>query len=147
MFHLVRIAALAIATSFALPAAAERSTAAGDWVIHYNAIATEDLHPSVADNYGITRSPTRGLITVTVMRPIMGTTGEPHTARVTGTASNLAGQTRDLNLREVQEGKAIYYLDTFRIRDEETLDFELEVRPDGSGETHSVSFRQQFFVD
>ncbi|MGM0412998.1 MAG: DUF4426 domain-containing protein [Pseudomonadota bacterium] len=147
MRNLVRTAVLVAAASFALPAAAERSETVGDWVIHYNAIATEDLHPSVADNYGITRSPNRGLVTVTVMKKVMGTAGEPHTARVSGTASNLAGQTRDLELREVQEGKAIYYLDTFRIRDEETLDFELDVRPDGSDSEHTVEFRKQFFVD
>ena len=147
MRNLVRTTALAIAASFALPAAAERSETVGDWVVHYNAIATEDLHPGVADNYGITRSETRGLVTVTVMRQVMGNPAEPTTARVTGTASNLAGQTRDLDLREVREGSAIYYLDTFRIRDEETLDFELKVRPDGSGESHTVGFRQQFFVD
>ena len=147
MFHLVRIAALALAASLALPAAAERSKEVGDWVIHYNAIATEDLHPSVADSYGITRSPNRGLVMVTVLRQVMGAPGEPHSARVSGTASNLTGQTRDLELGEVREGNAIYYLDTFRIRDEETLDFDLEIRPDGSNQTHEIAFRQQFFVD
>ncbi|MFP4607621.1 MAG: DUF4426 domain-containing protein [Thiohalospira sp.] len=147
MFHLVRIATLALATSLALPAAAERSKEVGDWVIHYNAVATEDLDPSVADNYGITRSPNRGLVTVTVLRQDMGNPGKPHTARVKGTSANLSGQTRDLDLREVKEDKAIYYLDTFRIRDEETLEFELEVRPDGGDQTHEVSFRQEFFVD
>ena len=36
-----------------LPASAERSVSFGDYTIHYNALPTEVLEPSVARAYGI----------------------------------------------------------------------------------------------
>lgn len=77
----------------------------------------------------------------------MGSGVEPVVSRVEGSATNLTGQQKVLSMREIREGTAIYYIDTFRVNNEETLDFDLAVTPKDSDATYSVRFRQQFFVD
>ena len=143
---------LLIATAvliLALPvtASAERSQDFGDFVVHFNAISTRFLPPSVASNYGIRRSPREGLLNIAVLKKVMGSGVEPVVARVEGTATNLTAQQSTLSMREIREGTAIYYIDTFRVNNEETLNFDLQVTPQDSEETFEVRFRQQFFVD
>ena len=131
------------------PAAAnaERSQDFGEHVVHFNAISTHFLAPEVAGNYSIRRSPSQALINVAVLKKGMGTAGQPVVARVTGTATNLAGQQTKLTMREIREGGAIYYIDTFRVNNGETLNFELDVKPAEVEQSLSVVFRQQFFTE
>ena len=143
---LIALTALLI---LALPvtAAAERSQDFGEFVVHFNAISTRFLAPEVANKYGIRRSPREGLLNIAVLRKVMGSGVEPVVSRVEGSATNLTGQQLTLSMREVREGTAIYYIDTFRVNNEETLRFDLTVTPKDSDETYNVRFRQQFFVD
>ena len=68
--------------------------------------------------------------------------------RVVASATNLTGQRREIELREINDQGAIYYIGTFRIHNEETLNFAIEVSPEGhSGAPYEFAFRQQFFVD
>jgi hypothetical protein len=135
-----------LATAFAAHAAGERSQTFGDHVVHYNAFGSDTLTAEVARTYGITRSSSRGLLNIVVLKKVMGTTGEPVTATVSGSASNLSGQSRELTFRMVKEGNAIYYLSDFHISDKETLNFTLKVRPAGSNRSHTVKFTPQFFT-
>lgn len=125
---------------------AEQSKAFGDYVIHYNALATGELSPAIAQNYGITRSKNRALLNVTVLKKMLGTTGQPVTATVKATAVNMSRQLQTLDVREVHEGNAIYYLAEIDINDQETLDINIDVTPAGHGQTAHIEFRQQFFT-
>lgn len=126
---------------------AERSQDFGVYVVHFNAINTSMLAPAVAGNYGIRRSPSRALINVAVLKKVMGTTGQPVVASVTGTTSNLTGQQTKLTMREIREGSAVYYIDTFRVNNGETLSFKLNVKPAEEDQSLSVVFSQQFFTE
>jgi hypothetical protein len=117
----------------------------GDFVVHYNALNTDFLSPSVARSYGITRSRNRALINISVLKKTLGVGGEPQLAQVTGKAINLRGQTRSLEFRELRDDSAIYYIAELGIDDGETLDFSIQAVPH-SGEPLSVRFRQQFFT-
>ena len=132
-----------------LPASAlaEQSVSFGDYVVHYNAFNSSILAPEMARTYGINRSKFRGLMNVSVLKKVMGTTGQPVSATVSGTAANLSKQLRELSFREVHDRTAIYYMADFTVTDGETLDFMLEVTPAGSGKTQTISFRQQFFTE
>ena len=141
------ITTLLVMLAFPIMAKAERSQDFGEFVVHYNALSTRFLPPQVASKYGIKRSPREGLLNIAVLRKVMGSGVEPVVSRVEGTARNLTGQEYQLSMREIREGTAIYYIDTFRVNNEETLNFELSVTPKGSEEAYSVVFRQQFFVD
>jgi hypothetical protein len=133
----------------ALPliASAERSQDFGEYVVHFNALGTRLLPPEVTSAYDIQRSPYRGLLNIAVLKRLMGTTGEAVVARVSGTITNLTGQQTEVNAREIREATAIYYIDTFRISNEETLEFDLSILPQGAEKPFQVRFTQQFFTD
>jgi hypothetical protein len=142
--HAIALLALAL-----VPAAvqAENATSVGDYVVHHNAFTTSTLRPEVARAYDVPRSKNRGMVVITVLKRVMGTTAEPVAATIRGDAYNLSRQNRGVQFREVNEGNAIYYLATFRVDNEETLDFNLEVQPQGRDRPIHVEFRQQFFTD
>ena len=129
----------------ALSARAENSQDFGDYVVHFNALTTDLLPPKVAAEYKIKRSGNHAMLNVVVLRKVLGTSGQPVTATVTGMASNLTGQQRTLELREIREPNAIYYIADFGIDNEDTLTFNLSVKPEGETDSYKVQFRQQFF--
>ncbi len=125
-------------------ASAENSQDFGDYVVHFNALNTNYLSPAITREYGLKRSKNRGMLNIAVLRKVMGTTGTPLTAEIHASATNLTGQKRDIALREVREGTAIYYIGDFPISNEETLRFKLHVKPEGSGGANEVKFTHQF---
>lgn len=128
-------------------AQAEQFQDFGDYVVHFNALPTGFLDPAVAKNYGIIRSKNRAMLNVTVLKKVMGNAGTPVRATVTASAKNLSDQVKDIKVREVREGAAIYYIGEVRIADAETLEFTVDVTPDGESAPRVVKFRQQFFTD
>ena len=64
------VISLLLAFTFLLPhsAAAENSMDFGEYVVHYNALATDFLPPQVARKYRITRSRNRGMVNITVLK-------------------------------------------------------------------------------
>lgn len=125
---------------------AENSQDFGDYVVHFNALNTTHLPPAVTREYGIKRSKNRGMINIAVLNKIMGTTGKPVAAEVGAVATNLTGQKRDIELQEIREDTAIYYIGTFPITHEETLRFKVDVKPQGQKEAFQVNFKQEFFT-
>jgi hypothetical protein len=127
-------------------ALAENSQDVGDYVIHYNALATDMLPPAVARDYHITRSQNRGMVNITILKKVLGTPGQPVHARVDASAKNLAGQYRDIRMREIREGNAIYYIGEFGVANEETMNFKVQVRPQGERDFYEVEFSQDFYT-
>jgi hypothetical protein len=130
-----------------LPAWAENSTAIPGYTIHHNAIPSATLDPSIARQYGIQRSKYRGMLNVSVIKTVEGTTGISSPAVVLAKATNIRGQLIAIPMRQVEEGEAIYYIGEFRIADQETLNFDLQVQPRGESRFYKAKLSQQFFVD
>jgi hypothetical protein len=125
---------------------AENSKDFGQYVVHFNALATDQLPARVAREYRITRSKNRGMINITVLRKVLGSPGQPVHAFTDVSATNLAGQYRRIPVREVREGNAIYYIGEFGITHEETVRFDVRVRPQGTPDTLQVKFSQDFYT-
>ncbi|WP_455198657.1 DUF4426 domain-containing protein [Kaarinaea lacus] len=125
---------------------AENSQTFGDYTVHYNAFNSDVLQPSMAEAYGIVRSKNRGMLTVSIIKKEPGSRGKPVRAAVTASASNLTGQFRKFNIREIDEGSSVYYMSVFHVAHEEMLDFVLQILPEGDTQTHTVKFRQQFYT-
>ncbi len=125
---------------------AENSQDFGDYVIHYNALATDMLPPAVARDYHITRSQNRGMLNITILKKVLGSPGQPVHARVEASAKNLAGQDRSIRMREIREGNAIYYIGEFGVANEETLKFSVRARPQGERDFYTVEFSQDFYT-
>jgi copper chaperone CopZ len=136
---------LLLITSYS--AQAENSIDFGDYVVHYNAFTADTLSPQIAKAYDITRSKSRGVVNIAVLKKVPGTTGQSVTAKVAASAVNLTGQLKSFDLREIREDGAIYYIGEFRVTNQETLDFKVRLQPKGSGKGLTARFRQQFFTN
>ena len=129
-----------------LSAIAENSTRTGGYTIHHNAITTDSLPVQVATAYGIQRSTTRALLNISVVREQPGTIGAPVRAQIRAVAKTLFGQIRPIDMREIVEDKAIYYIADFPVAHREILRFEFEVLPAGGRYPLRASMRQEFFT-
>lgn len=143
----ILLAAAAFALVAAQPAGADNSTAVGGYVIHHNAITTDNLSQQVANAYNIRRSRERAMLNVSVIRGEPGKVGQPVAAQVKATARNLIGQQREIAMREIREGTAIYYIGDFPVAHKEKLDFFLEVTPAGENTALRAQLQQQFYTD
>lgn len=121
-----------------------QSVSSGDITVHYSAVPTTMLSADVARQYGITRSAQRVLVNIAVRKGQPGADAAVP-SQVTVTVTNLNGQRQSLQMREVKEGEAVYYLGETRVSGHETLDFEAEVRIAGRAEPIRAVFRQEFF--
>ncbi len=129
------------------PLWAEQSKTFSDYVVHYNAFSTDMLQPAIAKQYGIKRSKNRALFNISVQKKIMGTTGQPVAATITGHATNLNGQTKTMQAQKIVEDTAIYYIGEFSISHREVLDFDFLITPTGEKNPFHLKFRQQFFTE
>ena len=145
--HIILSWVLGTALLLPLASTAENSKDFGQYVVHFNALATDVLPPQVAREYRITRSQNRGMINITVLKKVLGSPGQPVHARVTASAQNLAGQYREIRMREIREGNAIYYLGEFRVANEETLRVNVRARPQGIPDYLEVQFSQDFYTE
>ena len=145
--RLLGTAAFCLSCLITGPVLAERSDSFGDYQIHYNALTTDLIEPSVARAYNIIRSKNRALVNVAVLRRVMGTPLQPVRATVTVEAVNLNAQLRTIDIRELNDGGAIYYIGEIPVGHNETLNFKLEVTPEGESTTHTTNFKQEFYTE
>jgi len=139
-----RLLAALCLCSVAAVAHAEISQKFGPLEIHYNALTTDELSPEVARAYKIERSKTRGLVTMSVlMRNKLGVM-KPVPAKISLYATNLNQQLANVEMREINEGTAIYYLGEFRVTPPDTLKFTATVEVAGEPKREMV-FNQKFF--
>jgi sulfite reductase beta subunit-like hemoprotein len=127
-----------------LAAAAEQAIRFGDIEIHYSAMLTADLQPEVARTYGIERRKSRGIATLAVLRKDAAGVARPIKASVYVSAVNAVGRVAPVAIREIQENAAVYYIGTFRVAEEETLIFKVQIIPDGA-EARNFEFKKTFF--
>lgn len=126
---------------------AENSLNFGDYVVHFNAFRSDTITPEIAKAYQLTRRNNRMIVNITVQKRAEGEQTIPTKAKVTGFASNLTGQVKNLEFKEIFDGDAIYYLAQAQVSHQETLKFEIKVVPEGADITGNVKFTQQFFTD
>ena len=69
----------------------------------------------------------------------------PVEAQVDVDAYNLNGQLKDLEVRRVSEGEAIYYIGEATISGTEILVFDIKVTPQGEQSPLEVKFKREFF--
>jgi len=116
----------------------------GEYVIHYNAFASDFLSPEIAKLYGITRSRNIALLNVTVLREDQHGNQAPADILVEASAVNLVNQLKSIQLRKIQDAGAIYHMGEFGVSDREALSFSILLR-DQNKEITTIEFRQQFF--
>ena len=116
----------------------------GDHVVHFSAQTTDQLPPEVARLYSIVRSKNRAMLNVSVLQE---TGNKAVTAVVTVKTVNLTGQLKNVTMRKITEGEAIYYIGEVAVANRETLIFDISVLPYGVEKPADVRFKRQFFND
>ena len=136
------------AVSHVLDAEAQQSQDFGEYVVHYNALNTNLIPPPVAQSYNIKRSPNRALLNITILKKMMDTPGTPVKAGVSASGTNLTGQRRDIEIRQINDPEgAIYYIGELPVHNMETYNFVINVSVQGEDEPMVVKFRQQFYTE
>ena len=146
-FLRITLALFSLALLLTAPARAENIQDFGDYVVHYNALTTDMIPPMVARENDITRSKNRAMLNVVVLKKVLGASGKPTPAEVSGKSISLTGRQNELEFREVRETNAVYYIAQFAVSNEQRLTFDIMVTPEGENEPLEVRFRQQFFTD
>jgi len=137
-----------LAALTSLPAIAQQAQEFDDYIVHYNALSSSLITPEVAKAYGIRRSDSRALINISVLKNAEGKTATAVKAKVTASGRNLTGQTRNVDMREIDDGDgAIYYIGELSVRNMETFDFTVVVLVEGQNRPFNVKFRQQFYTE
>jgi hypothetical protein len=118
----------------------------GEYTVHINAFNSDTLQPSMAKAYNIVRSKNRGLLTISVVKNSLSENPKPVKAKVSGKATNLTGQLKDIQIREINDGGAVYYISEFQVADKEVLDFTVYLTLNDNSSPYTVELRQQFFT-
>lgn len=120
---------------------------AGEYEMHFNSVRTDQLTADIARAYGIERSKNKVLLNVSILNHANGQSTATD-ANVTVLARNLSNQVKDLQLRRITEGSAIYYIGEVDIGNgSETLVFEINAVPIGSTNTITAKMTREFFAD
>ena len=117
----------------------------GDYVVHFSAQTTDQLPREVAQAYMIQRSKNRAMLNVSIIR-------ESDNAAVAADVSvktrNLTQQLKTVEMRQIDEQEAIYYIGETSVANRETLIFEITVKPEGEKQQSDViRFQRQFYTD
>lgn len=117
----------------------------GDYEVHFNAMRTDELSADIARTYDIRRADNRVMLNVTVLHQQgAGQPRRPVPATVTVDAYNLNGQLKDLKMRQISEGDAIYYIGEVGIAGTEILVFDIKVAPTGQDQVFSAKMKREF---
>jgi len=123
-------------------ASAEQMQKLGDWDVHYIAFPSTFLTSEVASNYDIDRSKYLGIINISVLD---SDSQKAQAVAIKVTARNLLGNIRELEVSEIREQNAIYYIAEVPHRNEET--YRITVTLSDGKQTQELKFQQKFYVD
>lgn len=116
----------------------------GDVDINYNVVTTDTLAPQVARAYGIQRSKHRLLLTVAVSRMDENNIPRPVSAQVTAHTVNMIEQQRQIRMKTISEGEAIYYIGDLSFATPDFLRFTLNVAEPGAAKPYKIEFQRNF---
>lgn len=124
----------------------EHARGFGDYMVHVNALTTDQLPADVARTYRIQRSKSQAMLNVVIMKN-EGGVDKPVTGTVTALIRNLASQIKNFEIREIIEQDAIYYIGTVSVANAETLIFDIDVTPVNETTPFLLKYKQQFFTE
>jgi len=133
---------LSITLLVSAAANAEQMQKLGNWDVHYIAFPSTFLTADIASDYDIDRSKYLGIINISVLD---SDSLKAQAVNMKVTARNLLGNIRELDVREIREQDAIYYIAEVPHRNEET--YRINVTISSGNQTQELKFQQKFYVD
>lgn len=139
------LAVLALTASLCGVANAEQKETVGNFDIHYMALGSTFLTPSIAKSYGIKRSSYTGIINIAVL-DISEANKPAVPVEITGVANNLLDARINLTFKEIREDDAIYYIAEVPYRDDQEINFNIAIKY-GNQLNTNLQFKQKFYVE
>ncbi|MCU7977697.1 DUF4426 domain-containing protein [Shewanella sp. SW36] len=139
------LAVLALTASLCGVANAEQKETVGNFDIHYMALGSTFLTPSIAKSYGIKRSSYTGIINIAVL-DISEANKPAVPVEITGVANNLLDARINLTFKEIREGDAIYYIAEVPYRDDQEINFNIAIKY-GNQLNTNLQFKQKFYIE
>lgn len=125
--------------------ALKNTSSFGEYTIHYSTFNSTFIKPDIAAAYKLTRAKNQTLINLSVTRTIDSKTSFGIAATINGTATNLMQQQRRLKFVEIREKNAVYYIASLPHSNEEVFHFSIEVTPEGSEKSHTLTFNKKLY--
>lgn len=125
-----------------IPAQAEQKKQLGVWDVHYIALPTTLLDPTIASQYKIERSKYNGLVNVSVLN---SKDQAAQQVQISGEAKNLLGQIKSLTFVEVKEGAAVYYIAQYGYQTEQMVSFTIQISQ--GSQSQQLKFNHTFYPD
>ncbi|MEK9988732.1 MAG: DUF4426 domain-containing protein [Halieaceae bacterium] len=122
---------------------AQQSTQYDEFELHHSIVYTTFVAPEVAAEYGITRGADKAMLTLSVRDAASGD--------MAGRPMEISGRSWDLitggelDVREIREGRATYYIVPFEFLDREYRFFEFSFRPEGSEKVYEHKMKVQLW--
>ncbi len=115
-----------------------------NYLVHFNALSSQNLQPQMAKQYGIERSSKNGLLTIVVQKHSGDGNDTPVNASISGKAVSLTGLETPLRMREIREGGDISYIGEFAVKGPDTYRFTVSIKPEGAARGYTLKFEQNY---
>ena len=112
--------------------------------INYSVFNSLFVPEDIARIHQLPRAKNRALVNISVHDR---DTNASLPAQVRGSAKNLMQQLRQLEFQEMKEQDYQYYLANVRHTNEETMHFDIEVKPMGSDKWIPIKFPQKLYIE
>lgn len=126
--------------------AAEQKVDFANHELHYIVLNTTEIPADIAERYNFVRSGKRAFINLSILEKTDDGYGTPVPASVTAMQRSLIGQTIPIELEEIREGTAIYYIGDFQIINREVLWFDVSLELT-DGTQFEFTFDQQVWQE
>jgi hypothetical protein len=121
----------------------QQSTRYDEFELHHSIVYTTFVAPEVAAEYGIIRGADKAMLTLSVRDASSGD--------LAGRPMQINGRTWDLitggamDVREIREGRATYYIVPFEFLDREYRFFEFSFQPEGADKSYEHKMKVQLW--
>jgi hypothetical protein len=129
-----------------LCAYAEQKVDFSGYEMHYIVLNTTEVPAAIAERYQLNRSAKRAFINLSILKQTADGYGKAVTADIKAIERTLLGQRLDIDLQEIREGDAIYYIGDFPIFDREVLWFDVALTLE-DGTEFTFTFDQQVWQE
>ena len=117
------------------------------YTVHYSVFPSTMVSAEVAALHNITRGSDTALINIVVIDEQNKAKVYGQNAEVSGSATNLMQQRRDLEFRAIKEPNTVYYLASYRHINEEIIHFVITIDPEGDAGPYELKFTKTLYID
>ena len=141
------VAVLSVAFS-AVVSADDISVKQDSYEVFYSTFNSSFLSPKVAAASGVVRAKNRGLINVAIRQQLPdGGSRAVKAKQISGTVFDLIHK-KSFDFIEIVEPGAVYYLAPFKIsNDNEALQIDISILPEGGKKPIAVGFQKRFYLN